>query len=214
MIALNEKFRNFLKSNIFTLLIQLLILVLTIYLIGYTFTIDFDSSTTFEHRVIIQGLGNLLLYEFSQNMFFFYILWLVVGLVPVIIQQNVKRVYSINLKLFLVLNFFFYVFLWKYSPEYFNAFFPFLLVRSIILGGFLEGFSILISFSLNKVKNYMRDEEKMTPKLALIAEENKFKCPYCSTTFDSIPKICYKCSKIIQKEHQVPQSAQEKLDEF
>jgi len=196
----SNRVSNFIKSKTFVFLLQLSLLGLIIYLFSYTFPIDFDFSTLFEHKLIIQTLGNLILYDFPQNTLFFYSLWFLIGLIPVIIHRSIKRVYSTNLKIFLILNFFFYVFLWKYSPLYFQQFFPNLFFRTIILGVFLIVTSISINFFVNKFIELVQTEEKIKPKLSQIAKENRFQCPYCSTTFESVPRICHNCSNFIEKE--------------
>ncbi|MEJ2277903.1 MAG: hypothetical protein P8Y70_09170 [Candidatus Lokiarchaeota archaeon] len=193
-----QKLQKIFKSKLFIFFLQIGILALFISGFNYTFSITFDNTTTDIHRTIIQFLGNLVLYDNLSEIIFMYILWFVIGLIPVIIRRDLKSTYSINLTIFLILNFFFYVFLRRYTLVYFNTYFPILLLKSIILGLFLVGTSVLICLILNKILSRSKNIEGRTPKLLQIAEENRYKCPYCGTSFESIPLICYNCSKVIR----------------
>ena len=98
-----------------------------------------------------------------------------------------------NLMTYFFLNFFLYLFLWRYSPVYYNSNFQFHFFQTILLGIIIIGLSIGLSLVLRKILKH-----KITVNiedLVTLASMGKKICPNCGTEFESIPKFCYKCIK-------------------
>jgi hypothetical protein len=180
------------RSRIVIFIIQFLILTLFIFFTGYKINISFDLGVTVDHQAIIQFLANYILFDNLSGLLFMYIIWILVSLIPIFIFNNFKKAYSMNLVTFFFLNFFLYVFLSRYSPEYFNSNFQFHFLHTILLGIVIIGVSILLALLLKKIKKLKI--ETQIEDLYAIAGESKIKCPTCGTEFESIPKFCYKCN--------------------
>ncbi|MFX1268442.1 MAG: hypothetical protein ACFFAK_10830 [Promethearchaeota archaeon] len=125
-------------------------------------------------------------------MIFIYLVWILVGLIPVFIYRNLRKAYSTNLLIFFLPNFFFYVFLSRYSPAYFNLEFPNLIIKSIVLCIIIISISIGLSFLLNRLSK--KDLTITKEDLGIIQKETTMICPSCGTPFKSIPQYCYKCN--------------------
>lgn len=189
---------SFLKFKVVNFLIQILILSLLIYIFNYRFKINFDRGISIERQEIIQFLANYIMFnkDDSFGIFFIYLSWIVVSLIPIFNFQDYKAAYSTNLYTFFFPNFFFFVFLSRYSPNYFNSYFLQLLIQTLILGIFILIFSIGVSFLLNKT---IRHKSKAQfEDFKNLVEEIKFICPYCGTEFNSLPQYCYNCLKEFQ----------------
>lgn len=183
------------KFKVVNFIIQILILSLFIYIFNYEYTINFDKEISKERRDIIQFLANYIMFDPNDlsGLYFIYLSWIFISLIPIINFDDFKTVYSMNLYTFFFPNFFFYVFLYRYSPNYFHLHFSTLFVQTIILGLCIIIFSIGISFILNKT---IRHKSKAQfEDFKKIVENIRFKCPYCGTEFNSIPKYCYNCLK-------------------
>jgi len=193
-----NKVKKILRSKFAIFIIQILILTLVIYFFGYNFSMNLDASASSEQRIIIQVLANYIMFEGLNNLIFFYILWFIVALIPIFIYNDYKKAYSMNLTTFFFPNFFFYVFLSRHSPIYYNAIFPMLFPRTILLGIFL----IIISFGLTHVLKIIKRTERLMPdeNLKLNQHEIKYTCSKCGTEFNSLPKYCYNCLNEITKE--------------
>lgn len=186
------------KSKLTIFIIQILILTLLICIFGYSFSVNFDASASLEQRVVIQILANYIMFDESINLMFIYILWIIVALIPIFIFIDYRKSYSMNLATFFFPNFFFYVFLSRHSPIYYQANFPFFFPRTIMLGIFLVIISFGLTFILKKIrksKRLMQDEN-----LKLTQQEIKCTCSKCGTEFNSLPKYCYNCLNEITKE--------------
>ena len=185
-------FFKLLKSKILIFLYQILILSLLIYSFRYKFNINFDPEISIEHKKILQFLANYIMFNGFTNLVFIYLIWILVSLIPVFIFINYKKAYSMNLSTFFFPNFFFYVFLSRYSPEYYDANFLSNFLQTIILGIVIVSLSIGLSLILKviiKPKTNVRYKD-----FELIASKCKSKCPNCGTKFDSIPLYCYNCN--------------------
>jgi len=90
-------------------------------------------------------------------------------------------------------NFFFYIFISKYSPLYFEHYGTFLFLKTLLLGLVIILFSFLLALFLKFIKNFRKDV--IMKDISIIEKQTKSKCPYCGTEFNSIPIYCYKCSK-------------------
>jgi len=149
-------------------------------------------GVTGEHQAIIQFLANYILFDNLSGLLFIYVIWILVSLIPIFIFNNFQKAYSMNLLTFFFPNFFLYVFLSRYSPEYFNSNFQFHFLHTILLGIVIVGISILLSLLLKKIKKLKI--ELQIEDLHAIASRSKSLCPYCGTKFESIPKFCYVCN--------------------
>jgi len=188
-----EVFRN----RLVLIIIQTLILNLIILFFGYKFNLNFDVGIEFEQSVIIQFLANYVFFDTLHGLFFIYIIWLLVSLIPIFIYNNFKKSYSTNLLTFFFPNFFLYVFLSRYSPFYFNSNFPFHFMHTILLGMILIFFSIGLSLVIKKIlKSKIKDQIE---ELHIIASKSKTVCPKCGVEFDSLPKFCYNCNAEIKE---------------
>ena len=184
---LRIKFVNF--------IIQIIILSLFINFINYKFAIKFDPGILKERQLIIQFLANYVMYDRDKifGMTFIYFIWIIACLIPVINFDDYKSAYSTNLYTFFFPNFFFYIFLNRYSPNSFNSYFTTFIINTLILGVTLLIFSLGISIILNKtIRNKSKAQLEDFKK---IIEKMKFICPYCGTKFNSIPVYCFNCLK-------------------
>ena len=180
------------RSRIILFMIQILLLTLFIYVIGYQNEISLDVGISIEREKIIQILANYTLFDNLFGLFFLYTSWILVSLIPIFIYNNFKRAYSMNLTTFFFPNFFLYVFLWRYSRDYFDSNFQFHFLHTILLGIVLVGISIGFSLILNKVIQFKT--EIQMEDLSTIASTSKVVCPNCGIEFESIPKFCYNCN--------------------
>lgn len=186
------KLIDFFRSRIILFLIQILLLSLLIYSFNYKFNIIFDIGILKEREVIIQFLANYVLFDDLSGLYFIYISWILVSLIPIFVYNNFKKAYSMNLMTFFFPNFFLYVFLWNYSPYYFDSKFPFHFLHTILLGVLLISFSIGLSLLLKKIMKLKI--ETQIEDLHDIANQNRIICPNCGTEFNSIPRFCYNCN--------------------
>ncbi|MFX0026247.1 MAG: hypothetical protein ACFE8M_07515 [Candidatus Hermodarchaeota archaeon] len=172
---------------------------LSLLIFEYNFDIAFDPLTSEVHRQIIQFLANYILYNSWPELIFIYLVWILVGLIPIFIYRNLRKAYSTNLLIFFLPNFFFYVFLSRYSPDYFNLEFPNLIIKSIVLCIIIISISIGLSFLLNRLSR--KDLTITKEDLDLIQKETTIICPTCGTQFKSIPEYCYKCNTKLIKDN-------------
>jgi len=184
---LRIKFVNF--------IIQIIILSLFIYFINYEFVIKFDAGILKERQIIIQFLANYVMYDRDKifGITFIFSIWIIACLIPVFNFEDYKSACSTNLYTFFFPNFFFYIFLNRYSPNSFNSYFTTFIINTLILGFTLLIFSIGITKLLNKT---IRNKSKIQLEdFKKIVEKIKFICPYCGTKFNSIPLYCFNCLK-------------------
>ncbi|MHA1148798.1 MAG: hypothetical protein ACTSR8_11220 [Promethearchaeota archaeon] len=186
---------SILKSKLSIFCIQISLLSLLLYIFRYKITIDFDKGVSSERKDIIQFIANYVIYDASggfEDFFFIYACWLFAAIIPILLLENFKKVYSLNLTTFFFPNFFFYVFLSRYSPNYFEENFVSLFIQTILLGIIIAIFSvggalILDQFRKSKHEIHPEDIKKLEQRISS-------KCPHCGTEFDSKPLYCYKCS--------------------
>ncbi|MFX1570323.1 MAG: hypothetical protein ACFFCV_18335 [Promethearchaeota archaeon] len=183
---------DFFRSKIIIFLIQIIILSFFIYGFGYVFNINFDIDISIERQVIIQFLANYVLFNDLSGLCFIYIGWILISLLPIFLYNNFKKAYSMNLITFFFPNFFLYIFLWRYSEEYFDINFQFHILQTILLGIAIVIFSIVISIILKRIT--IDKIGTQTDDVSTIAGKIKSICPKCGTKFDSIPRYCYKCN--------------------
>lgn len=174
-------------------IIQILILSLIIYLFDYRFNMVFDTGISDERKIIIQFIANYILFDPNNitDLYFIYISWMLVSLIPIFIFNDYKKAYSMNLTTFFFPNFFFYVFLYRYSPNYFNSYFQTIFLQTIILGLCIVIFSLSLALILKKIRK--PKEEALYENLKAIEQEINIKCPHCGIEFNSSPKYCYNC---------------------
>ncbi|MFW9826662.1 MAG: hypothetical protein ACFFEY_03470, partial [Candidatus Thorarchaeota archaeon] len=165
---------------------------------NYKFNVIFNippNEPTMEQKVVTQFLANFVLFKIIPDLVFMYTIWILVSIIPIFVYNNYKKAYSMNLITFFFPNFFLYIFLSRYSIAYFNSYFPFHLVQTILLGIVIAGFSIGISIGLNKFLKYIKKDQ--IEIIDSIAKEGQITCPNCGIKFESIPKYCYKCNRIL-----------------
>ncbi|MFX0029690.1 MAG: hypothetical protein ACFE8B_10810 [Candidatus Hermodarchaeota archaeon] len=192
------KIIDFFKSKIILFTIQILILSIFLFYSGYHFSISFDGTVTISQRKIIQFMANYVLFESLSDMVFIYSIWFCVSLIPIILYNNFKKAYSMNLMTFFFPNFFVFAFLFNISRNYFNSNFLDHFLRSLLLGILIFVISIGLSLILRKFTKPKSEEQ--IESLNLIVSKIKTKCPECGTEFNSTPIYCYNCnSKILVK---------------
>ncbi|MFX1346098.1 MAG: hypothetical protein ACFFBC_13145 [Promethearchaeota archaeon] len=100
-------------------------------------------------------------------------------------------------------NFFGFIFLDRYSHDYFSSKFFFHLLHSVLLIILLVTISIGGSLILNKIVK-SKTEERIED-LHIVVSDIKSKCPNCGTEFNSTPIYCYNCNTrlIIKSEENV-----------
>ncbi|MFX1391019.1 MAG: hypothetical protein ACFE9Z_13225 [Promethearchaeota archaeon] len=189
------KFIKIVRSRIFLFIIQFFILSLIVIIFGYRLTLVFDILTTVEQAAITQFLANLVLFNNFSGLIFIYIIWFLVSLIPIFIYVNYKKAYSMNLITFFLPNFFFYLFLSRYSEDYFNTYFQFHILHTVLLGILIACLSILLSIVLKKI--IRRTDKNKSEDIDSIAKIGQMTCPNCGIKFESIPKYCYKCNSVL-----------------
>ena len=181
--------------------IQILFLLILNAIFSYRVQIDFDLSTdprAGEQQFIIQFLANIILYNTTFGFLYINITWVIVSLLPILIFNNFRKAYSMNLTTFFFPNFFFYVFYWRYSITSFSSVFPTFLVETIALAITILIISIGLSLILKLIRNFRGDEKKLN--LTEIELKNRSECPQCGAKFESKPKYCYNCNTRIKEE--------------
>ncbi len=178
-----------LKNKVVLIIIQFLILTLMIYGFNHSYQITFDTTTSIEQQIIIQFLANYVIFDDINGMIFMGIIWIIVSLLPIIIFFDFKKAYSTNLSTFFFLNFFFYVFLIRHSPNFFNITF---ITNTLLLGSII----IVISIGLSLVLKYFKKPWEMKKQEQFSQNNGKslMVCPQCGTEFQSIPMFCYNCN--------------------
>ena len=198
-----DKLSRFFKSKIVLFSIQITIISLLIFIFNYRSNIIFDTQISQVRKDIIQFLANYVIFVFMDNDFsgfiYIFISWTIVSLIPILVYNNFKKAWSMNITSFFFPNFFFYVFYSRYSEINSKLVFPSLFSQTILLGLYIVGLSIGLSLGLKKVLR-PKDEVKIED-LKVIEDMTKSRCPFCGTEFNSIPKYCYNCSReIISKD--------------
>lgn len=195
------KIRNLFKSKLVLFCIQIFMLISFVVIFKYEFQIEFDLSTdprASEQQFLIQFLANLIMYNNSFGFVYINLTWIIVSLIPILIFNDFKKAYSMNLTTFFFPNFFFYVFYWRYSELNFAALFPTLIVKTILLGLIIAIGSIVLSLLLKLITS-IRKSTKIE-NLEQIESFNRTKCPKCGTQFNSIPQYCFNCNNLITNE--------------
>ena len=195
------KIKTIFKSKLMVFCIQILILLISSVIFNYRIQLDFDLSTdprAGEQQFIIQFLANIILYNTTFGFLYINITWVIVSLLPILIFNNYRKAYSMNLTTFFFPNFFFYVFYWRYSITSFSSVLPTFLVETIALAITILIFSIGLSLIFKLIRNFENDENKVN--ITEIELKNRSECPQCGTKFDSKPKYCYNCNSHLIEE--------------
>jgi len=187
-----EVYGKFVRSKIVIFLVQFIILTLFIYGFNYTFQIDFDASISEERKMVIQFLANFIQFDDLYSFFFINGIWILISFIPILFLREIRSTTIANLKLVFFLNFFFYVFLFRYSPIFFDTTFWTLFLNTIITSIFIIVISVIFSFILKKLME--PKEEEQLADLETLVNTTKIKCPKCGAEYNSVPKYCYKCS--------------------
>ena len=191
---MNKRSRIF-KSKLFIFLIQVLILSSFIYCFNYSYAINFDAGILIERKAIIQILANYIAFEGLYQLLHVYSIWMMACLIPLFIYDSYRKILTINLSTFFLLNFFFYVFLSRYSPIFFSMNGQLLLTRTFLLGFFITMFSLGIPYIINKIQK--TKDEPQFDDITHSDYKMSYKCSNCDSEFGSIPKYCYNCLKEI-----------------
>lgn len=184
------------EYKILVFLVQIALLIVLHYLLGFKYSITFDSGITQQRKEIIQFIGNLFLFvnDLSQ-IYIVLIVWSILSLISVFAFRDYKKAYSLNISTFFVLNFFFYIFLSRYSEKFYESHVFEILFQSILVGAYIIIFSLITVYLFKKAHNSITIREPVN--LETLAEKNRGKCPHCGTKFESIPKYCYNCLKLV-----------------
>ena len=192
------KIKSLFKSKLMVFCIQILFLLISNAIFSYRIQIDFDLSTdprAGEQQFIIQFLANIILYNTTFGFLYINITWVIVSLLPILIFNNFRKAYSMNLTTFFFPNFFFYVFYWRYSITSFSSIFPTFLIETIALAITLVVISKVLSLFLKLIRNEDKKEN-----ITNIELENRSECPQCGTKFESKPIYCYNCNTYLKEE--------------
>ena len=194
---------NIFKYKLVNFIIQISILSLFIYIFEYEYTINFDKGISKERQVIIQFLANYIMFNANDSfgISFIYFSWFIACLIPILSFNDYKKAYSLNLTTFFFPNFFFYVFLFRYSPNYYDSHFQIFITQTIIQGIFIVLTSIGLSLFLMKIRKL--SNKTQLENLRLIEKKNTITCPNCGTQFNSIPQYCYNCLKELTTENYI-----------
>lgn len=184
---------NIFKFKLVNFIIQISILSLFIYIFDYEYAINFDKGISIERQKIIQFLANYIMFNANDSFgtTFIYFSWFIVCLIPILSFNDYKKAYSLNLTTYFFPNFFFYIFLFRYSPNYYHSHFQVFLTQTLIHGIFIVLYSIGLSLLLMKIRKL--SNKTQLENLRLIEERNITTCPKCGTQFNSIPQYCYNC---------------------
>jgi len=197
------KIIDFFRSKTIIFIIQIFILSLFISYFGYEFSINFDIDASNAQKKITQLIVNYVLFNDLSGLVFIFFTWILVSIISIFLHNDYKKAYSMNIMTFFFPNFFGYIFLYRYSRDYFNSKFPFHLLHSILLILLIVIVSIGISLILKRIKKVKTEE--LIEDLQVVISNIKSKCPNCGTEFNSKPIYCYKCSKklILKSEENV-----------
>ncbi|MFX0059152.1 MAG: hypothetical protein ACFE8J_12705 [Candidatus Heimdallarchaeota archaeon] len=168
-----------------------------IYFFHYRFIINFDSGITYERERIIEFLANYVMFEELSDFLIIILGWILASLLPIFILKNAKKACIMNLTTLFFPNFFFYVFLFRYSPQYFTDFFSKLFFKTFILSLLIVFFSIGLSLILLSFKHFKI--EVKSEEIEILLSKVKIKCPRCGTEFNSTPQFCYECNTDLTK---------------
>ncbi|MBN1801506.1 MAG: hypothetical protein JW891_08370 [Candidatus Lokiarchaeota archaeon] len=189
--------RKITQSKIVILLCQFALLSGFIYGFGRFFTIQFDGGIHPVQQFAIQFLANYFLFEGTEELIFVYFIWTIALLIPVFAFQNSRKALFSVLTLFILLNFFFYVFLSRYSPLYYSGRSQELITKTAFLGVYI---SILSACFPQITKRFFKSKEDQIKDLQKIDFKETYRCPHCGTEFKSLPLYCYNClEKIVGK---------------
>ena len=187
-----EVYGKIVRSKIVIFLVQFIILTLFIYGFNCVYQIDFDADISEERKIIIQFLANFIQFKDFDSLLFINGIWILISFIPVLIFRELGPATIANLKLLFFLNFFFYVFLSRYSPIFFGNEICELVLNTVIIAIIVSLISILFSFIAKKLTEPNLDAQ--LADLEKIIKTTKYTCPNCGTEYNSVPKYCYKCS--------------------
>jgi len=178
-------------------------LSLFLFCFEYKFSINFDIDASNAQKKITQFIVNYVLFDNLTGLLFIYLIWILVSFIPIFLYNNYKKAYSMNIMTFFFPNFFGFIFLKRYSHEYFSSKFSFHLLHSILLIIFIIMISIGGTLTLNKIIKGKAEER--IEDLHVVISNIKSKCPNCGTEFNSTPIYCYNCNTrlIIKSEENV-----------
>lgn len=197
-----EVLGKILRSKLVIFSVQFVLLSLFIYTSNYSFQINFDPTITPERQVIIQFLGNYIFYKDISTLLFLAGIWIGISLIPILVFKDPRTATSANIKILFFLNFFFFVFLYRYSSSYFNKELWNLFLKAFILAGIVIIFSVVLSYGIKKL--IQPKEETHIENLKKITKLTTSTCPNCGAKFQSNPKYCYKCLTELSKSKENP----------
>jgi hypothetical protein len=186
------------RNKIILFIIQILILSLFIFYFGYQFNVSFNTDASNTQKRITQFILNYVLFNDLSGLLFIYFTWILVSIIAIFLYNDFKKAYTMNIMTFFFPNFFGYVFLHRYSKDYFKANFSFHFLNSILLIFLIIIISIGFSLILKRIRK-VEIQEQMEDLQGII-NQIKSKCPNCGTEFNSTPMYCYNCeAKLILK---------------
>jgi hypothetical protein len=184
------------RRKIIIFIIQILILNLFIFYFRYQFgNLFFNLTTTTEQITVIQLLANYVLFYNLPDFCFIYIVWIIISLIPIMIYLDYNKAYKMNLITYCFPNFFLYIFLIRFATNYIDIYFQFHFLNTLLLGIIIIGFSIGLSLILEKIKN--RLNKPSIKDLESVKRIGQIICPNCGIKYESIPKYCYKCNRLL-----------------
>ncbi|MFX1239219.1 MAG: hypothetical protein ACFFAS_13050 [Promethearchaeota archaeon] len=178
------------QSKIVILLFQLAFLSAFIYGFGHSFSIQFDEGIDDIQIMVIQYLANLIMCEGTVEFIFMYYAWTVVLLIAAFILRSTRKTFFTNLTIFFILNFFFYIYLSRHSPNFYGQNSQGMITQTIFLSIYIAVISI---FSSQVIKMLFKSKEEPLLDIQQIEYKDKYVCPHCGVEFGSLPQYCYNC---------------------
>jgi hypothetical protein len=184
---------KFVKSKIFLAVLQIIILSFMVITFSNGKTFIYNPQSLDIQKFVVSFLATYVIYQTAFEMMFLYFSWLAISLIPVIVYHDYKKAYSLNLTIYFIFNFFFYIFLNRYAESSFRLSFTIYFVNSVILGLIIIAFSICLAIISNKLIRFKQraKQDSNYPSKSL----KVFRCPNCGTEFNSYPIYCYNCNE-------------------
>ncbi len=188
--------RTIFQSKIVILICQFSLLSAITYGFGHVFAIQFDASIHPVQQASVQFLANYIFFEGTPELIIVYLAWTIALLIPVFVFNASRKTLFSVLTLFFLLNFFFYVFLSRYSPLYYSAHSQELITKTIFLGLYVSVVSACLPLLS---KRFFKSKGEQIKDIQKVNFKDTYYCPHCNTEFKSLPLYCYNCLEKIEK---------------